>query len=109
MTIRIIHVGVGGRGRHWLDFVAQHPDFAAVLLALVADQKMRSTPGMFKIMWQQRVRQIWATGFRCDPEAKDVSRRIWRRFLLAHSQNRDPETFDTAVDELCAVAEELKL
>ncbi|HSE87962.1 MAG TPA: alkaline phosphatase family protein [Candidatus Binatia bacterium] len=29
-SIKIIHVGVGGRGRHWLDFVAQHPDFAAV-------------------------------------------------------------------------------
>jgi predicted dehydrogenase len=27
MPIRIIHMGVGGRGRHWLDFVSQHPDF----------------------------------------------------------------------------------
>jgi len=30
MSIRIIHVGVGSRGRHWLDFVFEHPDFTAV-------------------------------------------------------------------------------
>lgn len=30
MTIKIIHVGVGGRGRHWLEYVAQHSDFTAV-------------------------------------------------------------------------------
>lgn len=30
MSIRIIHVGVGCRGRHWLDFVREHPDFTAV-------------------------------------------------------------------------------
>jgi len=30
MSIRIIHVGVGSRGRHWLDFVHAHPDFTAV-------------------------------------------------------------------------------
>ena len=30
MAITIIHLGVGGRGRHWLDFVAQHPDFISV-------------------------------------------------------------------------------
>ena len=29
MAVKIIHVGVGGRGRHWLEYVAQHPDFAA--------------------------------------------------------------------------------
>jgi predicted dehydrogenase len=29
MTIRMIHVGVGVRGRHWLDIVAQHPDFVS--------------------------------------------------------------------------------
>jgi hypothetical protein len=86
-----------------------HPELAAVLFVMVADQKMRSTPGMFKIMWQQRVCQIWATRFRCDPETKDACRRIWRRFLLGHSQNRDSVAFDKAVDELCAIAEELKL
>jgi predicted dehydrogenase len=27
MTIRLVHVGVGVRGRHWLEIVARHPDF----------------------------------------------------------------------------------
>ena len=28
--IRVIHLGVGGRGRHWLDFVVDHPDCTSV-------------------------------------------------------------------------------
>ena len=42
MTIRIIHIGVGGRGRHWLDFVAQHPDFAAVACVDVEEKALES-------------------------------------------------------------------
>lgn len=38
MTIKIIHIGVGGRGRHWLEYVAQHPDFVAAACVDV-DQK----------------------------------------------------------------------
>jgi predicted dehydrogenase len=48
MAINIIHVGVGGRGRHWLDFVAQHPDFTSVACVdkdAKALQEVRSLPG----------------------------------------------------------------
>jgi predicted dehydrogenase len=30
MTINMIHLGAGARGRHWLDIVAWHPDFTSV-------------------------------------------------------------------------------
>jgi len=30
MPIRLLHVGVGVRGRHWLDIVAAHPEFTSV-------------------------------------------------------------------------------
>jgi predicted dehydrogenase/predicted AlkP superfamily phosphohydrolase/phosphomutase len=30
MSIRVIHVGVGVRGRHWLDVIASHADFVSV-------------------------------------------------------------------------------
>jgi len=30
MSIRIIHLGVGVRGRHWLEIIANHPDFSTV-------------------------------------------------------------------------------
>lgn len=30
MTMKIIHVGVGIRGSHWLQFVSEHPDFESV-------------------------------------------------------------------------------
>ncbi len=30
MTLRVIHVGLGGRGGHWLDFIAQRSDVTSV-------------------------------------------------------------------------------
>ncbi len=30
MAIKVLHLGVGVRGRHWLDIVARHPDFVSV-------------------------------------------------------------------------------
>ncbi|MFB3903565.1 MAG: alkaline phosphatase family protein [Acidobacteriota bacterium] len=48
MTLRIIHVGVGVRGRHWLDVVASHPDFVSAA-CVDRDQKaldeVRALPG----------------------------------------------------------------
>jgi predicted dehydrogenase/predicted AlkP superfamily phosphohydrolase/phosphomutase len=46
MTIKIIHVGVGGRGRHWLEYVAQHPDFSAVACVDVDQKALESTRRM---------------------------------------------------------------
>jgi predicted dehydrogenase len=48
MPIRIIHVGVGVRGRHWLDIVAQHPDFTSVACVdtnEAALHEVRALPG----------------------------------------------------------------
>ena len=42
MSIKIIHIGVGGRGRHWLDFVAQHRDFTAAGCVDVDDKALES-------------------------------------------------------------------
>jgi predicted dehydrogenase len=48
MPIRLLHVGVGVRGRHWLDIVARHPDFvsaACVDQSETALQEARRRPG----------------------------------------------------------------
>jgi predicted dehydrogenase/predicted AlkP superfamily phosphohydrolase/phosphomutase len=48
MAIKIIHIGVGGRGRHWLDFVAQHSDFTATACVDVDEkalESIRNLPG----------------------------------------------------------------
>ncbi len=48
MTIRLLHVGLGRRGRHWLDIVAAHPAFTSVggvdddPAALAAARQVRS-------------------------------------------------------------------
>ncbi len=46
MAIRIIHVGVGGRGRHWLEYVAEHPDVTPVACVDVNDQTLQEARGM---------------------------------------------------------------
>ncbi|HEY7709392.1 MAG TPA: hypothetical protein VIG57_05090, partial [Candidatus Entotheonella sp.] len=43
MPLKIIHVGVGGRGRHWLDFVHQHPDYQAVACVDVSETALQAT------------------------------------------------------------------
>lgn len=48
MTLRVIHIGLGERGRHWLDYVHAHPDFtgvAAVDSAAAAIERARGLPG----------------------------------------------------------------
>ncbi len=48
MAIRIMHVGVGGRGQHWLDIVHEHPDFTAVACVDVNEktcEEARHLPG----------------------------------------------------------------
>jgi predicted dehydrogenase/predicted AlkP superfamily phosphohydrolase/phosphomutase len=48
MAVRLIHVGVGARGRHWLDIVSRHPDFVSAAF-VDPDEKaraaIRSLPG----------------------------------------------------------------
>lgn len=48
MSIRLIHVGVGVRGRHWLEIVKDHPDFESVACVDPDEQSLqaaRSSPG----------------------------------------------------------------
>ncbi|MGH7930211.1 MAG: Gfo/Idh/MocA family protein, partial [Candidatus Binatia bacterium] len=42
MPIKVIHIGVGGRGRHWLDYIAQHPDFTAAACVDVDEKALES-------------------------------------------------------------------
>lgn len=55
MVLSILHVGVGLRGRHWLGYVAEHPDFEGVALvdaapaALAEARKLRDLPGFDSI------------------------------------------------------------
>jgi predicted dehydrogenase len=48
VPIRIIHLGVGVRGRHWLEIVAAHPDFVSVACVDTDERSLqaaRSSPG----------------------------------------------------------------
>jgi len=45
MALRFIHVGVGVRGRHWLDIVAQHPDFVSVGCVDSSEEALKTARG----------------------------------------------------------------
>ena len=40
MAIKVLHLGVGVRGRHWLDIVARHPDFVSVACVDRSDEAL---------------------------------------------------------------------
>ncbi len=49
MTLRVIHVGLGGRGSHWLDFIAQRSDVASVACVDASSEmldKARARPAL---------------------------------------------------------------
>jgi predicted dehydrogenase len=66
-VISIIHLGVGSRGRHWLEFIAAHPDFTSVA-CVDADQRAleaaRALPGLesckFSTSFEQAIRELKA-------------------------------------------------
>jgi predicted dehydrogenase len=47
--ISIVHLGVGSRGRHWLGFIADHPDFTSIACVdgdQAALEAARASPGL---------------------------------------------------------------
>jgi predicted dehydrogenase len=46
MTIRLVHIGVGSRGRHWLDIVSGHPAFSTVACVDADPQALRQACSM---------------------------------------------------------------
>lgn len=49
MSLRVIHVGLGGRGAHWLDFIAQRSDVNSVAFVDSSPEmiaKARARPGL---------------------------------------------------------------
>src|SRR5262245_57620347 len=65
--ISIIHLGVGSRGRHWLEFIAAHPDFTSVA-CVDAEQRAleaaRALPNLenckFSTSFEQASREVKA-------------------------------------------------
>jgi predicted dehydrogenase len=45
MSLKLIHVGTGGRGKHWLDFVAQRKDVESVACVDVDERALEAVKG----------------------------------------------------------------
>jgi predicted dehydrogenase len=69
VAIRLIHLGAGIRGRHWLELVAEHPDFESVACvdnSETALQQARTMPGQqhghFYRTFEEALSQVKADG-----------------------------------------------
>ncbi|HKP46459.1 MAG TPA: hypothetical protein VJT50_07655 [Pyrinomonadaceae bacterium] len=80
------------------------PDLANVMLALLADKKMRTGKGLYPLMWPERVKQICGGTFPSDEASRGECRLIWKRFVRSAAADDTTDEFDRAIDELCAVA-----
>lgn len=80
------------------------PDLANVMLALLADKKMRTAKGLYPRMWSERVKQISSNTFVSNEASRAECRLIWKRFVRRVGADDTTDEFDRALDELCAFA-----
>jgi hypothetical protein len=80
------------------------PDLANVMLALLADKKMRTEKGLYPLMWSERVKQIFGATFANNEASRAECRLIWKRFVRRVGADDTTYEFDRALDELCALA-----
>jgi hypothetical protein len=80
------------------------PDLANVMLALLADKKMRTAEGLFPLMWSERVNQISSGTFASDEASRAECRLVWKRFVRRVGADDTTDEFDRALDELYAFA-----
>lgn len=80
------------------------PDLANVMLALLADKKMRTAKGLYPLMWSERVKQISGGTFASDEASRVERRLIWKRFVRRVGADDTTDEFDRAIDELYAFA-----
>jgi hypothetical protein len=80
------------------------PDLANVMLALLADKKMRTAKGLYPLMWSERVKQISSGTFASDEASRAECRLVWKRFVRRVGADDTTDEFDRALDELYAFA-----
>jgi hypothetical protein len=77
-------------------------DLANVMLALLADKKMRTAKGLYPLMWPERVKQIVGGTYACDEASRTECRLVWKRFIRRVGSDETTDEFDRALEELCA-------
>ena len=77
-------------------------DLANVMLALLADKKMRTAKGLYPLMWPERVKQIVGGTYACDEASRTECRLVWKRFIRRVGSDETIDEFDRALEELCA-------
>lgn len=80
-----------------------HPDLTNVMLALIADWKLRTQKGLYSLMWPRLVRQVCETEYVADGDNRESCRRVWRRYIADGADARIDEQFCLTYDELCGL------
>ncbi|HMO51223.1 MAG TPA: hypothetical protein PKA21_08865 [Kiritimatiellia bacterium] len=74
-----------------------HPDLSTVMLAVVAQKKMREAPnGEYPLLWPRLLGEVVGEGFNWDEGAVETCRHVWRQYLREDtSKETDEEFMDT--------------
>lgn len=81
-----------------------HPDLSIMLLALVADWKLRSK-GLYPQLWERLVRQTCEPDFTPGEGTRKTCRRVWRHYVVNEANKFTDAEFDTVFDKLCQLRE----
>lgn len=81
-----------------------HPDLSVMLLALLADWKLRKK-GLYPQMWERFVRQMCESDFMPGEGTRTTCRRVWRHYVVDETNKFTDAEFDAVFDELCRMRE----
>ena len=81
--------------------VQLHFDLSTVMLALIVDQKLRSSAGLSPVFWQRRVLQVCDEGFTADANTLEACQRYWRRYLCSETRRETDAQFAETFNTLC--------
>lgn len=79
-----------------------HPDLSVMLLALLADWKLRKK-GLYPQMWERFARQMCGPDFDPGEGVRKTCRRVWRHYVVDESSKFADAEFDAVFDELCSL------
>jgi hypothetical protein len=81
-----------------------HPDLSAVMLAVVAQKKMREAPNNeYPLLWPRLLGEILETDFELSPETAETCHRIWRQYLRDETSHDSDEDFLAALKALMSM------
>ncbi len=80
-----------------------HPDLTNIMLALIADWKLRVPEGLYSQMWPKYVNQVCENDYHPSADNCESCLRIWRRYVSDETRTVTDAEFSKVFNTLCSM------